>query len=47
MTQPTWSYKGTPVVSIQSMPEGTYGRIAPRSGLAVKKGIDVLAGVAQ
>lgn len=28
-----------------SIPAGFYGRIAPRSGLAVKKGIDVLAGV--
>ena len=27
------------------VPEGTYGRIAPRSGLAYKYGIDVLAGV--
>lgn len=27
------------------IPEGFYGRIAPRSGLAVKNGIDVLAGV--
>lgn len=27
------------------IPEGHYGRIAPRSGLAVKNGIDVLAGV--
>ena len=26
-------------------PDGTYGRIAPRSGLAAKHGIDVLAGV--
>jgi dUTP pyrophosphatase len=26
-------------------PPGTYGRIAPRSGLAVKHGIDVFAGV--
>ncbi|MGH1373612.1 MAG: dUTP diphosphatase [Cellvibrionaceae bacterium] len=27
------------------IPEGFYGRIAPRSGLAVSDGIDVLAGV--
>ena len=27
------------------IPDGFYGRIAPRSGLAVKHGIDVLAGV--
>lgn len=27
------------------IPEGYYGRIAPRSGLAVKQGVDVLAGV--
>ena len=27
------------------VPRGTYGRVAPRSGLAVKHGIDVLAGV--
>ena len=28
------------------IPEGYYGRVAPRSGLASKYGIDVLAGVA-
>ena len=28
-----------------SIPTGFYGRVAPRSGLAVKNGIDVLAGV--
>jgi dUTP pyrophosphatase len=28
-----------------AIPSGLYGRIAPRSGLAFKKGIDVLAGV--
>jgi dUTP pyrophosphatase len=28
-----------------AVPEGYYGRIAPRSGLATKNGIDVLAGV--
>lgn len=27
------------------VPPGTYGRVAPRSGLAVRHGIDVLAGV--
>jgi dUTP pyrophosphatase len=28
-----------------AIPEGHYGRVAPRSGLATKQGIDVLAGV--
>ena len=28
-----------------AIPQGYYGRIAPRSGLAVKNGIDVMAGV--
>eukprot|EP01066_Platyproteum_vivax_P008601 Platyproteum_vivax@DN3640_c0_g1_i2.p1 len=28
-----------------ALPEGTYGRVAPRSGLAAKKHIDVGAGV--
>jgi dUTP pyrophosphatase len=28
-----------------AIPEGTYARVAPRSGLAVKHGIDVGAGV--
>ncbi len=28
-----------------AIPEGYYGRIAPRSGLATKSGVDVLAGV--
>ena len=28
-----------------AVPEGTYGRVAPRSGLAAKKGIQVGAGV--
>jgi dUTP pyrophosphatase len=28
-----------------AIPEGFYGRVAPRSGLAVKKGVDILAGV--
>ena len=32
-------------IGLQRLPDGTYGRIAPRSGLAVKHGLDVLAGV--
>jgi deoxyuridine 5'-triphosphate nucleotidohydrolase len=28
-----------------TIPEGFYGRLAPRSGLATKKGLDTLAGV--
>ena len=28
-----------------AIPEGYYGRLAPRSGLATKKGVDTLAGV--
>lgn len=28
-----------------AIPEGYYGRVAPRSGLAVQNGLDVLAGV--
>jgi len=28
-----------------AIPHGYYGRVAPRSGLAYKHGIDVLAGV--
>lgn len=31
-------------ISVQ-LPPGTYGRVAPRSGLAVKHGLDTLAGV--
>jgi dUTP pyrophosphatase len=32
-------------IGLNRFPDGTYGRIAPRSGLAVKHGLDVLAGV--
>lgn len=34
-----------PLGFVAKFPEGLYGRIAPRSGLAVKHGLDVLAGV--
>ena len=30
---------------VVAIPHGFYGRVAPRSGLAVKNGLDVLAGV--
>src|ERR1700739_576723 len=30
---------------VVAIPEGYYGRVAPRSGLALKHGIDVLGGV--
>lgn len=30
---------------VLEIPDGYYGRIAPRSGLALKNGIDVMAGV--
>ena len=32
-------------IKIEGMPQTMYGRIAPRSGLAFKYGIDVMAGV--
>jgi len=34
-----------PTALCVAIPEGYYGRIAPRSGLAIERGIDVLAGV--
>jgi dUTP pyrophosphatase len=34
-----------PTGIILEIPEGYYGRIAPRSGLALKHGVDVFAGV--
>jgi len=39
------SRKLLPIGVAIKLPEGVYGRIAPRSGLAVKKGIQVGAGV--
>ena len=36
---------GIAVQFFQGIAAGVYGRIAPRSGLAVKQGLDVLAGV--
>ena len=37
--------KTIPVGIAMSMPKGVYGRIAPRSGLTIKRSIDVKAGV--
>lgn len=42
------AYGGRAIVETDiaiGLPPGTYGRIAPRSGLAAKNGVDVLAGV--
>lgn len=41
----TGSFKTISTGISVAIPEGYYGRIAPRSGLAAKFGIDVLAGV--
>jgi dUTP pyrophosphatase len=38
-------YETIPIGIAVEIPEGYYGRIAPRSGLAAKYGLDVLAGV--
>lgn len=41
-----WGGHGTVRTGIAvAVPAGCYGRIAPRSGLATRRGIDVLAGV--
>lgn len=42
---PPWSKKMVSTGLAMTVPDGTYGRIAPRSGLAHKNSIDVLAGV--
>lgn len=45
VTVPAGQWAVVPTGLAVRVPEGTYGRIAPRSGLAVKHGVDVLAGV--
>src|SRR4051812_20171255 len=40
-----WNRKAIPTGLAIAVPKGYYARIAPRSGLALKMGIDVLAGV--
>jgi dUTP pyrophosphatase len=42
---PAGSWAKVPTGLALGIPEGFYGRIAPRSGLAVNSGIDVFAGV--
>jgi dUTP pyrophosphatase len=42
---PMGAYGMVPTGIAVAIPEGHYGRVAPRSGLAAKNGIDVLAGV--
>ncbi len=42
---PPFSKKMVSTGVAMTVPEGTYGRVAPRSGLAHKNSIDVLAGV--
>lgn len=42
---PSLGRAAVPLGLSMQVPHGTYGRIAPRSGLAFKYGIDVLAGV--
>jgi deoxyuridine 5'-triphosphate nucleotidohydrolase len=45
VTIPAKCYGTVPTGIAIRVPAGTYGRIAPRSGLAARMGIDVLAGV--
>ena len=42
---PPFSKKMVSTGLAMTVPEGTYGRVAPRSGLAHKNSIDVLAGI--
>jgi len=42
---PPWSRLLVPTGIAVSLPRGTYGRIAPRSGLASKQGVAIMAGV--
>ena len=45
MVIPAWKQKSVPAGIRIAIPDGLYGRIAPRSGLAVRKNIHVMAGV--
>jgi len=45
MTIPSLGRSLVPTGIRIALPQNTYGRIAPRSGLALKQGIDVFAGV--
>lgn len=45
VTIPAWGKGSVPTDIAIQLPDGTYGRIAPRSGLAAVYGLDVGAGV--
>lgn len=45
MTIPAHARAGVRTGLAVSIPQGFYGRVAPRSGLAINHGLDVLAGV--
>lgn len=45
VTIPTRGRAGVRTGLAVAIPQGFYGRVAPRSGLAVRHGLDVLAGV--
>ncbi len=45
LTIPAYARRGVRTGLAVSIPQGFYGRVAPRSGLAIRHGLDVLAGV--
>jgi dUTP pyrophosphatase len=45
ITIPAWKRAKVPTKITVGLPPGVYGRIAPRSGLAINSSVDVVAGV--